>query len=497
MSQTVYGGCINGIEGMIISVEIQIYNQLNKFTIGGLGDLAIQEAKERVYFALTNQQFYFPKRGIAINLAPALVRKGGSQLDLAIALSILIASQQCPLRDYQQSIFLGELGLSGEIRRVPGILPMLIAAQQAGLQTAYIPQANSIEASLLADQMQIYPMLTLANLHKLPLPLAPYQYDRDTPSAHITVDFADIIGNVHAKRALLIAAAGGHNTLLTGPPGSGKSLLAKAFSSIVPRLTLPELLTTTSIRSLHGEVVNKIETTRPFRSPHHTASAHAIIGGGMIPRPGEITLAHRGTLFLDELPEFQRSVLESLREPLEERVITISRAQSKATFPADFQLLAAMNPCPCGYRGDNEKICLCSEVTKARYLRRLSGPFLDRIDLFSHVPRLTTSELHSLSSSDSSIQLLTLTEKAQALQFQRQATTNTQLKVALRTYADDLLVEKSVTPTLTKIRQQLHLSPRGYVRLLKVSRTIADLAQSEKVTLQHCEEAISYRQIST
>lgn len=492
MASSVYGGCIINMEGVVITIETQIHNRINKFIVVGLGDTAVLEARERVRFGLLNSGYRFPKRGISINLAPAQVRKSGCHLDLALAVGILQASEQIKLNPNHKTIFIGELGLAGEIRPVPGVLALLQIAITEGFTQAYIPIHNQLEASLVADQIAVFPLCTLTEINHILTPITPYQFSHQ-PSKH-AYDFQEIVGNIHAKRALLICAAGGHNILLQGPPGTGKSLLAKAMASILPPLTFAELIKITTIRSLSGEQITSIEQQRPFRSPHHSASANAIIGGGAIPTPGEITLAHRGVLFLDEFSEFRKDVLESLREPLEEKVITISRAQAKARFPADFQLVAAMNPCPCGYSGDREIACRCNLLTKSKYLSKLSGPIMDRIDLFSYVPRLPPQKLWQSKSTDSSAQLQAQVIKAHHIQMQRQNIQNSGLRLTLRNVCEQLKVNTNAQETLQNMKQILQLSPRAWVRLLKVGRTIADLSESNEVTIAHCKEAMNYRQ---
>lgn len=491
MSCIVYGGCIANMEGAIVTVETQIHNQINRFSIVGLGDAAVLEARERVRFGITNSHYRFTKKGIAINLAPAQVRKSGSHLDLAMAVGILTASQQLQLAKDQKTLFVGELGLEGQIRPVPGVLALLQVAYEQGFSQAYIPADNALEASLLADKISIFPLHSLGEVVQTLSPIA--NYDPNYQEQKYAVDFQDIVGNIQAKRALVICAAGGHNILLQGPPGTGKSLLAKAMASILPPLTFEELITITSIRSLSGELIKRIDHQRPFRSPHHTSSAHAIIGGGAIPSPGEITLAHRGVLFLDEFSEFRRDVLESMREPLEEKVITISRAQAKAKFPADFQLVAAMNPCPCGYSGDSEIKCQCSPLTKTKYLSKLSGPILDRIDLFSYVPRIPHHQLWKTTSLENSSTLQQQVVAAYEKQIARQGKTNAALRLTLNNVLPMLKVNTDTQNVLQNMKQVLNLSPRAWVRLLKVSRTIADLADSEYVEIDHCKEALNYR----
>ncbi len=491
MSNTIYGGCIVNMEGTIITVETQIHNQINKFSIVGLGDMAVLEARERVRFGIINSGYRFTKKGIAINLAPAQMRKSGSHLDLAMAIGILQATKQIQLDPNQRILFVGELGLEGAVRSVPGILALLQAAQAQGFTQAYIPAENQLEASLLAAQITIFPLRNLLEVNTTIDPLAPYQ--PTTLTSANNNNFQDIVGNIQAKRALLICAAGGHNILLQGPPGTGKSLLAKAMAGILPPLSFAELITTTSIRSISGESITQIDLQRPFRSPHHTSSANAIIGGGAIPTPGEITLAHRGILFLDEFSEFRKDVLESMREPLEEKMITISRAQAKARFPADFQLVAAMNPCPCGYSGDPEIHCRCSPLIKAKYLSKLSGPILDRIDLFSYVPRIPYQQLWQKNTAESSSQLQQKIIGAHEIQLKRQGKTNAALKLTLNNIFPSLLIHPDTQTILQSMKQILHLSPRAWVRLLKVSRTIADLESCEYVGIEHCKEALNYR----
>lgn len=492
MASSVYGGCIINMEGAVITIETQIHNRVNKFIVVGLGDTAILEARERVRFGLLNSGYRFPKRGISINLAPAQVRKSGCHLDLALAVGILQASEQIKLNPNHRTIFIGELGLEGQIRPVPGLLALLQVAILEGFTHAYIASDNQLEASLVADKIITFPLKTLAQINQKLVPIHPYQFTNQ-PTKY-TNDFQEVIGNVHAKRALLICAAGGHNILLQGPPGTGKSLLAKAMASILPALTFTELIKITTIRSLSGEHIHTIEHQRPFRSPHHSASANAIIGGGAIPTPGEITLAHRGVLFLDEFSEFRKDVLESLREPLEEKTITISRAQAKACFPADFQLVAAMNPCPCGYSGDQEIACRCNQPTKTKYLSKLSGPILDRIDLFSYVPRLPPQQLWHSNEEESSEVLQKRVVQAHQIQLQRQNMQNSALRLTLRNACDKLKVNTDAQTTLQNMKQILQLSPRAWVRLLKVSRTIADLDESNEITIEHCKEAMNYRQ---
>lgn len=492
MPSIVYGGCIINMGGAIITIETQIHNRVNKFIVVGLGDTAVLEARERVRFSLINSHYRFPKRGISINLAPAQIRKSGCHLDLALAVGILQATEQVQINPDHKSIFIGELGLEGQIRPVHGVLALLQLAIGQGFTHAYIPTDNQLEASLVANKIVILPLHTLAEIEKVMMPVTQYLFtNRDITYPD---DFQEIVGNVHAKRALLICAAGGHNILLQGPPGTGKSLLAKAMASILPPLTFSELISITIIRSLSGEHIRILEHQRPFRSPHHSSSANAIIGGGATPTPGEITLAHRGVLFLDEFSEFKKDVLESLREPLEEKVITISRTQAKACFPADFQLVAAMNPCPCGYSGDREINCHCSALMKSKYHSKLSGPILDRIDLFSYVPRLPPQQLWQTSGDESSATLQTRVVKAHQKQLHRQGKQNSALRLTLRNACEQLLVSTEAQNVLQNMKQIVQLSPRAWVRLLKVSRTIADLDDCVEVNIDHCKEALNYRQ---
>ena len=483
-----------GIDAPLVSVETPLANGLPAFNIVGLPEKAVQESRDRVRSALLNTGFEFPARRITVNLAPADLPKQGSRFDLAIAVGILIASGQLPPAASDGYELVGELSLAGTVRPVAAILPITLAARSAGAKLV-LPAANLDEAALVTD-IALYPvdhLLTLSGHLGGSQPVSPASVIRPEGVAVDGPDLRDVHGQTLARRALEVAAAGRHNLLMMGPPGSGKSMLANRLPGILPPLDEHEALQTAALRSVAGLGYAANDwSTRPFRAPHHTASAVALVGGGSLPRPGEISLAHNGVLFLDELPEFDMRVLEVLREPLESGRILISRAARQAEFPADFQLVAAMNPCPCGYLGDAERRCHCTPQQIQRYRARISGPLLDRIDLHVAVHRLPAAELlDPQGANEDSATVRARVCASRALQLERQGCANAQLP-ADRLARVCQLADAS-KHQLASAARRMTLSGRALHRTLRVARTIADLAQSPAVASDHLSEALAYR----
>ena len=491
-----YSRAQSGIDAPLVTVEVHLANGLPGLSIVGLPELAVRESKDRVRGALNNSHFEFPARRITINLAPADLPKEGGRFDLPIALGILAASGQLPLSQLESHEFAGELALSGELRPVSGILPAALAARRAG-RTFVVPQQNAAEAALVEGLTShgASHLLQICRHLNGQEPLEPSHKNNTHHSEEAHPELSDVKGQHQARRALEVAAAGGHALLLIGPPGTGKSMLASRLPGILPPLTQEQGLESAAIASIAQQPFDPARwRRRPFRAPHHTASAVALVGGGSRPRPGEISLAHNGVLFLDELPEFDRSVLEVLREPLESGTITISRAAQQADFPARFQLVAAMNPCPCGYLGDGSGRCRCTAEQVDRYRRRISGPLLDRIDMHVEVPRQRPELIHSEhQAAESSRRVAARVAKAIEQQRDRQGVSNHLLDVkGLEQHAR---LKAEGQHLLQRASEQLRLSTRAYHRIIKVARTIADLEGQQEISPPHLSEAIGYRRL--
>lgn len=494
MSTKIISATTIGMEGHLVTVEADILRSLFVLSIVGLPDSAVSESRERVISAIKNSGFESPRTRTVVNLAPADIKKEGSIFDLPIALSILVASNQI-LEIPDQSMFLGELSLAGEVRPIKGVLPIAMTAREKNISILFVPKENAQEACLVSG-LRIVPVKNLTELvghlrREIKLSCA---IRKESPRAETkyAIDFQDIKGQPQAKRALTIAAAGNHNMAMTGPPGTGKTLLAKAFIGILPKLTEQEALEVTKLYSIAGRlnVDSPLVQERPFRSPHHTASAVSLIGGGRIPKPGEISLAHHGCLFLDELPEFPRSVLETLRQPLENGVITVSRVAGYFDYPAQFILITASNPCPCGFKNDPQKSCTCSASMILNYQKRVSGPLMDRIDIHLFVRRVPFDDLIKKEPIGSA-SIQKDVEKAREIQYKRQQKPNALL------YPKDMekycLINGQTRGLFKQIIEKHNLSARAYTRILKVARTIADLEAEKSIQKHHLLEAAGYR----
>jgi len=494
---------LNGLDGSLVEIQTDISNGIPEFEIVGLPDATVKEAKKRVNAAIKNSGLEFPNKKILINLAPANIRKEGSSFDLAMAVGILVAMGRTPQIDMDKlasTIFIGELSLDGKINRTNGVLPMCIEARELGIKTVILPKANSNEASIISE-LDIIPVSNIKEVVKHlneEKEISKFKIEKFIFNENYIMDFSEVKGQENVKRALEITAAGGHNCLMIGSPGAGKTMMAKRLVTILPELTINEAMEITKIHSISGELKKDgLIMNRPFRMPHHTVPISTIIGGGRIPQPGEISLAHFGVLFLDELTEFSRNILESLREPLENKEVIINRLNGNYRFPCNFMFVASMNPCPCGYYGDEEKECKCTPQEIHKYLRKISGPLLDRIDIQIEVKRPKIEKISSKENLEKSAQIRERVNKARKIQLQRyqEYGIHSNAELSTKMIAEFCRLDKKGEELLQSAFRKLRLSVRAYERILKVARTIADLDEKPNIEFQHVAEAIQYRSL--